>query len=78
MWGHSSHVNDCEILFVLVIALQIPIPPSPLRLGDGLQREASLKLAGEHLNQLLPASADPAPVADEPHGPEQVPFDHSE
>ena len=48
----------------------------PHRLSQGLQGFTSLILAGELLCFLLPVCADPAPVAHQAHGPEQVPLNH--
>jgi hypothetical protein len=50
--------------------------PSPLRLGQRLQRRTGLDLSPIHLHQLLPAGADPAPVAHQPDRAEQVALHH--
>ncbi len=57
-------------------ALQIPIPPPPLCSCDFLKRSACLEFVGIDLHQLLTVAADPAPVAHQAHGPEQIPLDH--
>ena len=44
--------------------------------GESLQHLSCLLLTGEHLDHLLPVGADPAPVADQADGPEQIPLDH--
>jgi hypothetical protein len=57
-------------------ALQIPIPSPPLRPRQRLKRRPGLDLGREHLDKLAAGGADPAPVADEPDGPEQVALDY--
>ena len=68
MWGYSSHVNDCEILFAFVIALQILIPAPMLEGGQPRKRLARLNIVGKDLDQLLADRSDPTPVLDQAHG----------
>jgi hypothetical protein len=56
--------------------LEIPIPAPALGPGYQLQRLPRPLLAGEDLYQLLPIGPDPAPVAHQAHGPEEISLDH--
>jgi hypothetical protein len=47
--------------------------PPPLGVGDDLQRLSGFQVVGEDLYHLLPVGTDPAPVAHQTHGPEQIP-----
>lgn len=57
-------------------ASQIAVAPPPLEPSQRLERLAGLELVGVDLHQLLPLGSDPAPVADQAHGPEKIPLDH--
>ena len=54
----------------------ISVAPPPLCAGNCLQRLPGRDLAVVDLHQFLPVRADPAPVANEPDGPEEIPLDH--
>jgi hypothetical protein len=54
---------------------QVSIPSPPLHPRNRLKCLAGLNLIGEHLDEFLSVGTDPAPVADEPDGAEQVALD---
>jgi hypothetical protein len=55
---------------------KIPIISLALHPSDRLQRLARRDFVGIDLDRFLPLGADPASVAHQAHGPEQIALDH--